>query len=160
MAQLLLCMKKSQFPDSPMDQRLSFPLKRCGFESSFIFSSFLLICLFVRLYSWFCVHMDIFFESCIRLFNKYTQRNVNKFNKPKCNNSLTLGEFNTCIVICWLFFKINFFKSIFQEHFQSVNGLYLDQDRRSVGTDIGSNCLQKLSTDNKSRRWQEKSEKP
>ena len=38
------------------------------------------------------------------------------------------------------------------------NSLYPDQDRRSVGTDLGTNCLQRLSDDNKSRRWQEKSE--
>ena len=31
-------------------------------------------------------------------------------------------------------------------------------DQRSVVTDLGTNCLQSLSADNKSRRWQEKSE--
>ena len=37
------------------------------------------------------------------------------------------------------------------------NGLYPDQDRRSVGTDLGPNYLQRLSADNKSRHG--KSEK-
>ena len=31
------------------------------------------------------------------------------------------------------------------------NGLDPDQDRHSVGPDLGSNCLQRLSADNKSR---------
>ena len=31
-------------------------------------------------------------------------------------------------------------------------GLYQDQARRSDGTDLGTNCLQSLSADNKSRR--------
>ena len=32
------------------------------------------------------------------------------------------------------------------------NGLYPDQDRRSVGTNLGTNCLQRSSAGNKSRR--------
>ena len=55
------------------------------------------------------------------------------------------------------FSKINFW-SIFQEHYQSVKRLYPDQDRRSIGTDLETNCLQRLSSDDKNRRWQEKSE--
>ena len=39
------------------------------------------------------------------------------------------------------FFKINF-----QEHYQ------IDQDGRSVSPDLGTNCLQRLSADNKSGR--------
>ena len=31
------------------------------------------------------------------------------------------------------------------------NGLDTDQDRRSVGPDLGPNCLQRLSADDKSR---------
>ena len=83
--------EKSQFLNSLMDKRLSFPLKRCGFESSIIsFFFFYLICSFVFIpdfvYTWI-----YFFESGICLFNKYTCRNVNNFNKPKCNNSLHAG---------------------------------------------------------------------
>ena len=37
------------------------------------------------------------------------------------------------------------------------NSPYPDQDRRSVGTDLGTNCLQRLSADNKSHNLQEKS---
>ena len=91
MAQLLLCMKKSQLLDSLMDKRLSFPLKRCGFESSsishFCLLSFQFASLFVFIldfaYTWIYI-----FESGIRLFDKYTRRNVNNFIYPKCINSL------------------------------------------------------------------------
>ena len=43
------------------------------------------------------------------------------------------------------FFKINFFKKIFQEHYQSVKEFDTDQDRHTVGPDLGLNCLQRLS---------------
>ena len=46
-----------------------------------------------------------------------------------------------------LFLKLTFSKKIFQEHYMSVTGLDLDQDRRSIGPDLGSNCLQRSSTD-------------
>ena len=34
------------------------------------------------------------------------------------------------------------------------NSLGPDQDRRAVGPDLGTNCLQRLSTDAKIRHWQ------
>ena len=37
------------------------------------------------------------------------------------------------------------------------NGLDPDQDRHSVGPDLGPNCLQRLSADDKSCRQQRKS---
>ena len=37
------------------------------------------------------------------------------------------------------------------------NGLDPGQARRYVGPDLGPNCLQRLSTDDKVRRWQAKS---
>ena len=39
----------------------------------------------------------------------------------------------------------------------ALNGLNLDQDRRYVGPDLDSNCLQRLSAKNRSRRFQVKS---
>ena len=42
-------------------------------------------------------------------------------------------------------FQINFFKNTFRVS----NGLDPDQDRRSVGPDLGPNSLQMLSADNK-----------
>ena len=61
----------------------------------------------------------------------------------------------SCFCLCRLltFFKIIVFKKFFQEHY----GLDLDQDRRSVGTVLGPECLQRLSADNKSRFQQGKS---
>ena len=46
------------------------------------------------------------------------------------------------------FFKIDFYKKFFQEHYQSVKG----QDWCSVGPDLGPNCLQRLSADNSKER--------
>ena len=45
------------------------------------------------------------------------------------------------------FFKINVFKKFFQEHYQSGKGF---------GPDLGTNCLQRFSADDKSsltRKW-------
>ena len=72
----------------------------------------------------------------------------------KCQeiNFLFKMDGSTCMLVniscfcCRLlnFFKINFFKIYFQEHYQGVNGLDPDHDKRSVGLDLGPNCLQKL----------------
>ena len=85
MAQILLCVKKSQFLDSLMDKRLSFQLKSCGFESGMIYLFFFLFNLLVcsSLFLILCTHGYFFLESDIRLLSKYTRRNVNIFNKQK-----------------------------------------------------------------------------
>ena len=44
--------------------------------------------------------------------------------------------------------KINFFKNYFKNTIRVSNGLYPDQNRRSVGTELGPNYLQMLSADN------------
>ena len=49
------------------------------------------------------------------------------------------------------FFKINFFKKL--KSFRVSNGFDLDQVGNFVGPDLGSNCLQRLSANNKSCRW-------
>ena len=46
----------------------------------------------------------------------------------------------------------------FQEHYPSGNSLDPDQDRHSVDPDLGTNCLQRLSADDKSCCKQGKSE--
>ena len=46
----------------------------------------------------------------------------------------------------------NFLKKIFQEHYQSVKQF----ESRSVGPDLDSNCLQRLSAEDKSRHKQGK----
>ena len=51
-----------------------------------------------------------------------------------------------------LLFKINFFEKLFQEYYQSIKHLYLDQTRRSFGPDLVPDCLQKLSVDDTRRQ--------
>ena len=56
------------------------------------------------------------------------------------------------------FFQNSFFsKNSFRNTNRVSNGLDPDQNRHSVGPDLGLNCLQRLSADDKSRRWQGKS---
>ena len=52
-----------------------------------------------------------------------------------------------------IFFKINFFKSLFQEYNQSVTKTILDPDqaRHYVWPDLGPTCLQSLSAVKTSR---------
>ena len=48
------------------------------------------------------------------------------------------------------FFKINFFSKIsLRDTIRVSNGLDPDHDQHSVSTDLGPNCLQRLSTDDK-----------
>ena len=56
-----------------------------------------------------------------------------------------LGNFSCFCCRLLIFFKIKFFKNIIRV----PNNLDPDQDRRSVGPDLGPNCLQRLSADNK-----------
>ena len=56
-----------------------------------------------------------------------------------------LGNF-ACFSL--MFFKINFFKTFYQEYHQSVKQL---ESRHFVGPDLGPNYLQRLSADNTSR---------
>ena len=61
-------------------------------------------------------------------------------------NSLDVGK---CFWCNLTIFRINFFKNIFQERYQSAK-LYPDQDQCSVGPRLGPNCLQRLSAEDKS----------
>ena len=49
------------------------------------------------------------------------------------------------------FLKIHFIKKLFQEHYQSVKQLWIQirTDIHSVSPDLGPNCLQRLSADDK-----------
>ena len=47
------------------------------------------------------------------------------------------------------FLKINFFKNSFTNSIRVSNNLDPDQDRQVVGPDLGPNCLQRLSADDK-----------
>ena len=47
----------------------------------------------------------------------------------------------------------DFFKTFFLDRYIRVsNGLAPDQSQRSVGPDLGPNCLQRLSADNNSHQ--------
>ena len=82
--------EKSQYLNSLINKRLSFALKRYGFESSsIIFFFFFLFSLLVysSLFLILCTHGNISLNLAnVTSFSKYTRRNVNNFNKPKCNN--------------------------------------------------------------------------
>ena len=54
------------------------------------------------------------------------------------------------VIICWLLNKINFFKKSYRNTIRVSNGLYPDQNRRSVGTDLDPNYLQMIAADKKS----------
>ena len=49
------------------------------------------------------------------------------------------------------FFKINCFKKVLHEYHQSVKQFGSGSGRHFVGSDLGPNCLQRLSADYKSR---------
>ena len=57
-------------------------------------------------------------------------------------NFLPLGNFSCFFVVCWFFFKINFFEKFFQERHLSVKQI---GSRENVGPDLGPICLQMLS---------------
>ena len=54
------------------------------------------------------------------------------------------------------FFKTNLFEKLFQGYNYLANSLDPDQDRRSVGPDLGPNCLQRSAADDKICSWQAK----
>ena len=55
------------------------------------------------------------------------------------------------VVVCWFYSKLTFSKNSFRNTIRMSNGLDPDRDRRSVGPDLGPNCLQRLSPNDKSR---------
>ena len=55
---------------------------------------------------------------------------------------LALNSLHAFLSSVDFFLKINFFKKIFQEYHQSI--------KHFVGPDLGPNCLQRLSADDKS----------
>ena len=63
-----------------------------------------------------------------------------------------LGNFYALVVVRLPFSKNNFFINIFRNTIILSNGLDPDQGRRSVGTDLGPNWLQRLSADDKAKK--------
>ena len=56
-----------------------------------------------------------------------------------------LGNFSCFYCRLLTFQKLTFFLEFFQEHYQTVWSH--DQDRHSVGPDLGPSCLQRLTAD-------------
>ena len=56
-------------------------------------------------------------------------------------------------MVCTFFLNQLFQKKI-QKYHQSVKQLDPNQARHFVGTDLGTNCLQRLSVDDKRYHWQ------
>ena len=76
------------------------------------------------------------------------------------SSSLTLGmlgNFHAFVAVCWLISKSTFSKNSFRITIWVSNSLDPDQDRQNVGPDLGPNCLQRLSADDKSRHQNGKS---
>ena len=74
-----------------------------------------------------------------------------------CLTFCMLGDFS-CFCCCLLIFsKLTFSKKSFSNVIRVSNGSGPDQDRHSVGPDLGPNCSQRLSIHNKSHCQQGKS---
>ena len=69
---------------------------------------------------------------------------------------LVLG-FHDFVAVCCLYSKLIFSMNIFGNTIRVSSALVPDQDQHYVGPDLGPNCLQRLSADNKSCLWQGKS---
>ena len=80
--------------------------------------------------------------------------------KPEILKYKTITLCMLCTFHDFFFSSVNFFrnqlKKIYQEYHQSVKYLNPDQARRFVGPDLGPNCLQRFSAEDKIRRWQVK----
>ena len=69
-----------------------------------------------------------------------------------CLTLRMLGNFACCFVVCRFSFKLTVSKKNHEYH-QVSNSLEPDLSRRFIGSDLGPNCLQKLSADDKSRHY-------
>ena len=79
-----------------------------------------------------------------------------------CYTNRTWGKrYYLTLIACWviflhfccrlmIFFKIKFSKNSFRKTIRVSNSLDPNQDRHSVGPDLGANCLQRLTADEKS----------
>ena len=73
-------------------------------------------------------------------------KNILKFN------SLPHGKFFMLFVVCWFFSKSTFLKNSSRNTIWVSNRLDPDQARHFVRTDLGPNCLQRLSADDTRRQ--------
>ena len=66
-------------------------------------------------------------------------------------NLCMLGNFACFFVVCRFFFTLTISKKSFRNTIRVSKRLDPDQARSFVGPDLGPNCLQRLSADDKSR---------
>ena len=85
----------------------------------FLLSFNLLVFILDFVYTWIYL-----FESGIRLFNKYTRRNMNNFNKPKCNNSTRWMILILLLSSADFFSKLTLFRPSFRNTIRVSYGLY------------------------------------
>ena len=79
-------------------------------------------------------------------------RKVNALHAWRFSMRLLSSARKFCIIFCRLqiFVKLNFLNTSFMNNIRVSNGLDPDEDRHSVGPDLCSNCLQRLSADDTS----------
>ena len=77
---------------------------------------------------------------------------IKRFSEQWITSFLTLcmlGNFSWFSGCLLTFFKINVLKNSFRNTIRVSNSFDPDQDRHSVGPDLGPNCLQRLLADDK-----------
>ena len=60
-----------------------------------------------------------------------------------------LGNFHVIVFVCRLFLKLTFFKLSFRKTFRVINGFNPNQDQRYISPYLDTNCLPRLSADDK-----------
>ena len=87
-------------------------------------------------------------------FETPDERLNSKFPVKRIHIGLTLymlGNFSCfCFHLLTFFSKLTFSKASFRNTIRVSNSLDPDQDQHIVGPDLGPNCLQRLSADDKS----------
>ena len=91
---------------------------------------------------------------------KVHSRGVKKYIFAKKCIWISIWIFQYCFYYTFTVYCCAIFYSLNTEFFNTIrvsNSLDLDQTRHFIGPDLGPNCLQRLSADNKSCPWRAKS---
>ena len=91
---------------------------------------------------------------------KVHSRGVKKYIFAKKCIWISIWIFQYCFYYAFTVYCCAILYSLNTEFFNTIrvsNSLDLDQTRHFIGADLGPNCLQRLSADNKSCPWQAKS---
>ena len=60
-----------------------------------------------------------------------------------------LGNFHVIVIFCRLFSKLTFFKTYSSNTYRVINGFDPNQDQRYISPYLDTNCLPRLSADDK-----------